>query len=53
MNRNEPIPKSWWDWYLSPPIDYRKVYGEPFKWTAQEKMLMQELEKQKKQKEKT
>jgi hypothetical protein len=35
--------QAWWDWYLSAPIDYRKVYGDPFVWTEQDKMLMQQL----------
>jgi hypothetical protein len=40
MNRNDPIPKEWFDWYLAPPIDYRKVYGDAFVWTEQERQLM-------------
>lgn len=39
MNNN-PIPKEWWDWYLAPPVDYHKIYGDPFIWTEQEKHLM-------------
>jgi hypothetical protein len=35
--------QSWWDWYLSPPEDWRKKYGDAFVWTEQEKMLMQQL----------
>lgn len=37
---DKPIPKEWWDWYLAPPIDYRKVYGDAFVWTPQERQLM-------------
>jgi hypothetical protein len=29
MDKDKPIPKEWWDWYLSPPVDYRQLYGEP------------------------
>jgi hypothetical protein len=32
--------QAWWDWYLSPPEDWRKKYGDPFVWTEQEKQLM-------------
>ena len=41
--------KEWFDWYTSPPIDYRKVYGDAFVWTEQEKqlMLLQKLKEQK------
>ena len=35
--------KEWWDWYMSPPEDWRKKYGDAFVWTEQEKMLMQLL----------
>ena len=30
----------WKEWYLAPAIDYRKVYGDPFVWTEQERQLM-------------
>jgi hypothetical protein len=41
--------KEWLDWYLAPSIDYRKVYGDAFVWTEQEKqlMLLQKLKEQK------
>jgi hypothetical protein len=32
--------KQWKEWYLSPSIDYRKVYGDAFVWTEQERQLM-------------
>ena len=32
--------KKWKEWYLSPPINYREVYGDAFKWTEQERHLM-------------
>lgn len=39
----EPRPcQAWWDWYLSPPEDWRKKYGDAFVWTPEEKMLMQQ-----------
>jgi hypothetical protein len=40
--------KEWLEWYLAPAIDYRKVYGDPFVWTEQEKqlMLLQKLKEQ-------
>ena len=34
--------KEWWAWYLSPPIDPRKIYGDAFEWTEQEKALIQQ-----------
>jgi hypothetical protein len=37
---NDPVPKEWFDWYLAPAIDYRKVYGDAFVWTEQERQLM-------------
>ena len=42
MNNNQ-IPKEWWGWYLSPPENWNKKYGDAFVWTLQEKMLMQQL----------
>jgi hypothetical protein len=41
--------KEWLEWYLAPAIDYRKVYGDAFVWTEQEKqlMLLQKLKEQK------
>ena len=41
--------KEWFDWYTSPPIDYRKVYGDAFVWTEQEKQLMVLLKLKEKQ----
>ena len=41
--KNLPPTKEWWAWYLSPPEDWRKKYGDAFVWTPQEKMLMQQL----------
>ena len=41
--KNLPPTKEWWAWYLSPPEDWRKKYGDAFEWTTQEKMLMQQL----------
>jgi hypothetical protein len=32
--------KKWKEWYLSPPINYREVYGDAFEWTEQERHLM-------------
>jgi len=32
--------KKWFDWYTSAPPDYRKIYGDAFVWTEQEKQLM-------------
>ena len=32
--------KKWKECYLSPPINYREVYGDAFKWTEQERHLM-------------
>ena len=32
--------KQWKDWYLSPPINYREMYGDAFVWTEQERQLM-------------
>jgi hypothetical protein len=32
--------KQWKEWYLSPPINYREVYGDAFVWTEQERQLM-------------
>jgi len=29
MNKDAKPSKEWWDWYLAPPIDPRKVYGNP------------------------
>ena len=26
--------KEWWAWYLAPPIDYRKVYGNALEFDA-------------------
>jgi hypothetical protein len=31
---DEAPTKSWWDWYLSPPVDYRKVYGDALEFDA-------------------
>lgn len=39
---NKPT-KEWWGWYLSPSEDWNKKYGDAFKWTPQEKILMQQL----------
>jgi len=40
--------KEWLEWYLAPSVDYRKVYGDAFVWTEQEKqlMLLQKLKEQ-------
>lgn len=35
--------QAWWDLYLSPPENWNEKYGDAFKWTPQEKMLMQQL----------
>lgn len=40
--------KAWFDWYLAPPIDPRKAYGDAFVWTEQEKRLMQQLKEKSK-----
>ena len=32
--------KQWKEWYLSPPINYRELYGDAFVWTEQERQLM-------------
>ena len=32
--------KQWKEWYLSPPINYKEVYGDAFVWTEQERQLM-------------
>jgi len=33
----------WKDWYLSAPENWNEKYGDAFKWTPQEKILMQQL----------
>jgi len=44
MDEKEWKPtKEWLDWYLSPPENWNKKYGDAFVWTLQEKMLMQQL----------
>ena len=32
--------KHWKEWSLSPPINYREMYGDAFVWTEQERQLM-------------
>jgi len=34
--------RKWFEWYTSPPEDWRKKYGDAFVWTEQEKMLMKQ-----------
>lgn len=41
--KDEPMSEKWLAWYLSPPENWRKKYGDAFVWTAQEKKLMQQL----------
>ena len=43
-NTKDSTPiKEWLAWYLSPPENWNEKYGDAFKWTAQEKALMQQL----------
>ena len=32
--KNLPPTKEWWAWYLSPPVDYRQVYGDALEFDA-------------------
>jgi len=40
---DEESIKEWLAWYLSPPENWNEKYGDAFKWTEQEKVLMQQL----------
>jgi hypothetical protein len=43
--KSAPRPcQAWWDWYLSSPIDYRKVYGDPSVWTEQDTQVFQQAQ---------
>ena len=42
-NKDQPVSKEWLAWYLSLPENWNEKYGDAFKWTAQEKELMQQL----------
>ena len=34
MDKDKPIPKEWWDWYLAPSEDWRKKYGNALEFDA-------------------
>lgn len=38
--KDEPISKEWWASFLSPPIDYRKMYGEPLEFDSVDRYYM-------------
>jgi hypothetical protein len=50
MNKDAKPSKEWWDWYLAPPIDPRKVYGNPLEFDELDRYYQALQEQKRKEK---
>ena len=49
-SKNLPPTKEWWAWYLSPPVNYREVYGDALEFDALDRYYQRVYEQNQKDK---